>query len=100
MSGENLITLGVEEELFLVDLESRKILDNPNQKIFEACKTTSGPHKIVREFLRSQIETNTKVCSSIAELREALSETRKIVVEAAEQYGACLLYTSPSPRDS
>ena len=71
MSGENSITLGVEEELFLVDLESRKILDNPNQKIFEACKTTSGPHKIVREFLRSQIETNTKVCSSIAELRKA-----------------------------
>ncbi len=97
MSGENSITLGVEEELFLVDLESRKILDNPNQKIFEACKTTSGPHKIVREFLRSQIETNTKVCSSIAELRKALSETRKIVVEAAEQYGATAMAASTHP---
>ncbi len=97
MSEENAITLGVEEELFLVDPESGNLIDDPDQRIFEMCEITSGPHKVVREFLRAQIETNTKVCGSIAELRNALHETRKIVVEAAEQHGARALAASTHP---
>ena len=76
------ITLGVEEELFLVDPHSRDLVVEPDEGIFEACKETCGPHKVVRELLRSQIETNTKVCDSIAEVRVALRETRRIVDRA------------------
>lgn len=97
MNEENAITLGVEEELFLVDPESRNLLDNPDQQIFETCENTSGSHKVVREFLRAQIETNTKVCNSIAELRKALCETRKIVISAAEQHGAMAMAASTHP---
>ena len=53
------ITLGVEEEFFLVDPGTRDLLTDPDQGIFDACETNSGPHKVVREFLRSQIETAT-----------------------------------------
>ena len=91
------ITLGVEEELFLVDPDSRDLLTDPDVGIFETCERTCGPHKVVREFLRSQIEINTRVCGSVSELREALRETRQIVIEAAGQYGAAPMASSTHP---
>ena len=91
------ITLGVEEECFLVDPQTRDLLVDPDPGIFEICEKECGPHKIVRELLRSQIETNTKVCASVAELREALIETRRIVISAAERYGAAVMVASTHP---
>ena len=91
------ITLGVEEEFFLVDPESRDLVADPDEGIFEACERSGGPHKVVHEFLRSQIETNTRVCSSVADVREALSETRRLVVEAAEAHGARVMAASTHP---
>ena len=91
------ISLGVEEEFFLVDPESRDLLADPDVRIFEACDANRGPHKIVREFLRAQIETNTRICHSVAEARTALLETRRIVIEAAEAYGAAVMAASTHP---
>ena len=91
------ITLGVEEELFLVDPGTRDLLADPDPGIFEACERTAGPHKVVREVMRTQIEANTKVCDSVSELRAALHETRGIVVAAAEQYGAAPMAASTHP---
>ena len=91
------ITLGVEEEFFLVDPDSRDLVADPDEGIFEACERSGGPHKVVHEFLRSQIETNTRVCGSVADVREALSETRQLVVEAAEARGARVMAASTHP---
>ena len=91
------ITLGVEEEFFLVDPDSRDLVADPDEGIFEACERSGGPHKVVHEFLRSQIETNTRVCGSVADMREALSETRRLVVEAAEAHGAQVMAASTHP---
>ena len=91
------ITLGVEEEFFLVDPDSRDLLADPDEGIFEACERRSGPHKVVHEFLRSQIETNTRVCASVAEVRQALCETRQLVIAAAETHGARVLAASTHP---
>ena len=91
------ITFGVEEEFFLVDPETRDLIADPAPGIFEACEEAKGPHKVVPEFLRSQIETNTRVCDSISELRAALLETRRLVVEGAEQHGAGVLATATHP---
>ena len=78
-TGDGLgITLGVEEEFFLVDPATRDLLADPDEGIFEACEQAGGPHKVVHEFLRSQIETNTRVCNSVADVRTALRETRPI----------------------
>ena len=97
-NGDGLaITLGVEEEFFLVDPESRDLLADPDEGIFETCERTSGPHKVVREFLRSQIETNTRVCNAVADVREALRETRRLVIAAAEAHGARVLAASTHP---
>ena len=91
------ITLGVEEEFFLVDPDSRDLLIDPDPRIFEKCEKNRGPHWVVREFLRSQIETNTRICESVAEVRAALHETRRIVIEAASRYGASIMAASTHP---
>ena len=91
------ITFGVEEEFFLVDPQTGDLIADPAPDIFEACEQAKGPHKVVPEFLRSQIETNTRVCDSIADLRTALTETRRLVVEGAEQHGAAVLATATHP---
>ena len=91
------ITLGIEEEFFLVDPETRDLLSDPDRRIFEACERYRGPHNVVPEFLRAQIETGTKVCGSVAEAREALQETRRLVIELAGQHGASVMAASMHP---
>ena len=91
------ITLGVEEEFFLVDPKSRNLLADPDPQIFESCKANQGPHKVVHEFLRSQIEISTRVCASVSEVRSALLETRRVMIEGAAQHGAAVLATSTHP---
>ena len=97
-NGDGLaITLGVEEEFFLVDPESRDLVADPDLGIFEACERNSGPHKVVRELLRTQVETNTRVCESVADVRAALYETRGLVFGAAESHGAAMMAASTHP---
>ncbi len=91
------ITFGIEEEFFLVDPATGDLLADPDPAIFEACERAAGPHKVVREFLRSQIETNTRVCSSIADLRSAVLDTRRLVIEAAKPYRAVPMAASTHP---
>ena len=96
-SQEPAITLGVEEEFFLVDPGSRDVIANPEPAIFEACGRAAGEHKVVPEFLRSQIETNTRVCQSVADLRTALTETRRLVIDATDQHGVAAMAASMHP---
>ena len=91
------ITFGIEEEFWLVDPESRDIIADPDPAIFEWCEQNRGPHGFVREFLRSQIESNTRVCESVADLRGALEETRRIVAESASRHGAAFMAASTHP---
>ncbi len=91
------ITFGIEEEFFLVDPGSRDIIADPDPGIFDWCEQNRGPHGFVHEFLRSQIETNTRVCESVAALRDALRETRRVVAEAADRHGATIIASSTHP---
>lgn len=91
------MTFGVEEEFFLIDPDTRDLLADPDPRIFEACAANCGPHKVVHEFLRTQVETNTRVCNSVADVRAALIETRRIVADAAAEFGARPLASSTHP---
>ena len=91
------ITLGVEEEAFLIDPKTRDLISDPDPKIFDECEKYSVPHKVVREMLRTQIETNTRVCNSVAEVRESLRETRGLISETAKKYGAEIVAMSTHP---
>ena len=91
------ITLGVEEEIFLVDPETRDLLSDPDLRIFDECEKKSEPHKVVRELLRSQIETNTRVCESLAVVRQSLCETRGIIAQTAGRFDAAIAAMSTHP---
>ena len=91
------ITLGIEEELMVVDPASGEVVADPDPAIFEAAREAAGEHRVVNELLRSQMETNSRVCSSVAELRTSLSETRGIVVEAARRRGMAVIASSLHP---
>ena len=91
------ITLGVEEEFFLVDPDSRDLLADPDPQIFETCKANQGVHKVVHEFLRSQIEISTRVCTSVNDVRSALMEARRVIIDGAARYGAAALASSTHP---
>lgn len=91
------ITFGIEEEFFLVDPESRDMMADPDVEIFDQAIANAGEHSIVREFLRSQIESNSKVCKTIDEVRDALLETRRIVIEAAQRHGTAVIAASTHP---
>ena len=91
------VTFGLEEEFFLVDPDSRDLIADPDPALFDACERDSGPHKAVHELLRTQIETNTRVCTSVADLRKAQIETRSLVINTAAQFGAAVIASSTHP---
>ena len=96
-AADRSMTFGIEEEFFLVDPDTLDLLAEPDRRIFEACERQRGRHKVVPEFLRTQIETSTRVCTSVADARTALLETRSIVVNAASEFGARALAASTHP---
>ena len=73
------------------------LLTDPDPDIFAACERNSGPHKVVPEFLRSQIETNTRICATVTDVRGALVETRALVLASAAAHGAAVLACSTHP---
>ena len=91
------ITLGIEEELMLIDRESAQVLVDPAETIFEQANERAAPHRVVREFLRSQMETNSAVCESIDSLRASLDTTRRACSEAAAAEGAAIIASSTHP---
>ena len=91
------ITLGVEEELMVVDPASGEVIADPDPAIFDEASGAAGEHRVVNELLRSQMETNSRICSSVGELRTSLSETRGIVIDAARRHGAAVIASSLHP---
>ena len=91
------ITLGVEEEFFLVDPETRDLMPDPDPRIFDACEKNRGDHKVVAEFLRSQIEATTRVCASVADVHTSLIATRRLVIDSAARHGAAVMAASTHP---
>ena len=91
------LTLGIEEELMVVNADTGDAVADPDPAIFETCAANRGPHQVVNELLRSQIETGTRVCASIAQLRASLYETRNIVIDGARRHGTAVIASSTHP---
>ncbi|MDE0280135.1 MAG: YbdK family carboxylate-amine ligase [Gammaproteobacteria bacterium] len=91
------ITLGIEEELMIVDPGSRDVVPEPDGQVLVQASEQAGENKVVSEFLRSQVETNSRVCASIAEVEQSLRETRRCVIDAARAHGARIIASSTHP---
>ncbi|NND49677.1 MAG: carboxylate-amine ligase [Rhizobiales bacterium] len=89
-------TLGIEEEYLIVDPVSGDLVAEPPQSLFDACTERIGPH-VTNEYLQSQIEVGTSVCTSLVEARSELAGLRRTVCEVAGQHGLAPIAASTHP---
>lgn len=90
-------TIGLEEEYLIVDRETRDVVSDPPRQILQHCREYEGDRYVESELLRSQIEVNTRVCNSVAEIRDNLTHLRRIVVQTSKQYGMAPVAASTHP---
>ena len=91
-------TVGVEEEYLLVDRESRDLVTDMPESMIEECEHAMEERgQVSPEFLRAQIEVGTKVCESIAEVRQELSRMRECVSKVADKHGCAPIAASTHP---
>ncbi len=90
------LSLGIEEEYLLVDRETRNLVSDPDEGLWESAQEALGA-KAMPEFLRAQLEVATGVHSSVAEAGEELVEMRASLNEALEKHGAALMAASTHP---
>lgn len=89
-------TVGIEEEYYIVDRETRDLVRDMPPGLLEECEAQLGP-QVSPEFLRSQIEVGTKVCANLQEAREDLAFLRRTVGDTATKYGLAIISASTHP---
>ncbi|HEY6708904.1 MAG TPA: carboxylate-amine ligase [Actinomycetota bacterium] len=91
-------SLGVEEEYQLVDPATRELRQVAG-RVLPAARPELGD-RVQPELYRSMIETNTPVCITLAEVRQALGQARRALVEAAGQEGLAIAAAGTHPFSS
>ena len=94
--AETEFTLGIEEEYFLVDRATRDVVDDPPPEMLADCEALLAG-QVGPEFLRSQIEVGTRVCTSLAEARADLCRLRGTVAEVAARHGMAPIAAATHP---
>ncbi|WP_142848816.1 carboxylate-amine ligase [Telmatospirillum sp. J64-1] len=94
--AEPSFTIGIEEEYHLVSLETRELCVTPPPEMLPACEELLTG-RVSPEFMRSQIEVGTGVCSSIGEVRNDLAQLRRTVADVARRHGLAPIAASTHP---
>ncbi|MCW5698958.1 MAG: carboxylate-amine ligase [Rhodospirillales bacterium] len=90
------LTIGIEEEYLLVDVETRELVVDPPTAMLAECEARI--RDLVRpEFLTSQLEIGTRVCANIREAREDLAWLRRTVANVVGKYGIAPIAASTHP---
>jgi carboxylate-amine ligase len=95
-------SVGVEEELLLIDPDSGRALALSSAVLrYAADESPAVDQALTSELMRQQIETNTQPCASLHELGSEVRRWRRAASEAAERRGArvAALATSPLAAD-
>jgi len=79
-------TIGVEEEFQIIDPETLELRSHVVQLISSAAKRGVGD-LVKQEMHQSIVETGTKICENVSELRLEMHRTRSELVMAAESTG-------------
>ena len=96
MTAEPEFTLGIEEEYFLADRAMRDVVTDPPDTMLAEYEVLLGA-QVSREFLRSQIEVGTRVCSSLAEARADLRRLRGTIASVADRHGMAPVAAATHP---
>ena len=89
-------TLGIEEEYLLVDRSTRDLVRDIPHDLFQACEQALRG-QVAREFLKSQIEVETRVHSSPRDAGEELGMLRRTVSRLAAEHGLAPIAASTHP---
>ena len=90
------LTVGIEEEYLVVDLETRDLVDSPAEGFMERCSELTS-ERSTPEYLQCQVEIGTAPHASIADAREDLIGLRRGIAEAAREYGYAPIAASTHP---
>jgi glutamate---cysteine ligase / carboxylate-amine ligase len=96
MPNEGPLTIGIEEEYLLVDLETRALAADPPEAFMQTCRSLLGEH-VTPEFLRCQIEVGTAICRTVADARRELAAFRSTIAAEAQRFGMGLMAASTHP---
>jgi carboxylate-amine ligase len=88
--------IGIEEEYFLVDADSKSVARTMPAGFLEAAKEATGG-QIKGEFLQSQIEAATLPHTDIKTAREELRHLRQAVAKVAADHGLAILAAGTHP---
>ncbi|HEY6961359.1 MAG TPA: YbdK family carboxylate-amine ligase [Gaiellaceae bacterium] len=89
-------TLGVEEELMILDAETFTQVAAVD-RILAGAAGRELPGQLKTELFASVFETNTNVCASAAEVDEALPALRRAAAEAADAEGLAIAAAATHP---
>ncbi len=90
------LTIGIEEEYLLVDIETRNLASAPPGALMESLeKRISG--RVAPEFLKAQVEVETGVHKTISEARSDLAYLRQTVCEVAADFGMAPIAAATHP---
>ncbi|HVR79227.1 MAG TPA: carboxylate-amine ligase [Acidimicrobiia bacterium] len=89
-------TIGIEEEYLVVDRETRDLIKNPPPAMWDSLREVLGS-QVTPEFLKAQIEVETRVCAKLAEAREDLATLRRDLSGVVADYGAAIIASSTHP---
>ena len=92
-------SLGIEEEYLLVDRETGHLIRETPGTVFSEAEALLED-QVTPEFLQSQIEVGTRVCSTIEEARDELARLRRAVSSVAERHGLAIIAASTHPNAS
>jgi carboxylate-amine ligase len=91
------LTLGVEEEYLVVEPGTGELVESLPEQMLAECEELAQGQQVTPEYLRSQIEIGTRVCRSVAEVRESLHVLRRAVIDVAARHGLAPIAVSTHP---
>lgn len=89
-------TVGIEEEYFLVDLETKMVAPEMPKGFLEAAARVLGP-RVRGELLQSQIEVATEPHADMATAAAELKGLRQTVAATAAEHGLAILASGTHP---
>ncbi len=96
MIAEPKFTIGIEEEYYLVDRETRDLVETRPEAMMAALEKKFKT-QVVPEFISSQIEVGTIVCKNVADAGRDLKRLRKALSSAAGEHGMAIIAASTHP---
>jgi carboxylate-amine ligase len=89
------LTLGIEEEYQIIDPQTRELRSYIQEFLDQGRVVLKD--QIKPEFLQSQVEVGSKICSGVKEARHEMISLRRHIIEIAERNGLAVCAASTHP---